>query len=69
MIASACAAGTFGIFDGRIAVIFENHPDIGQITGRRVGSLTARTAMPAAALFSPSDLLGNLAQYPKPFPI
>jgi len=38
MIGSACAAGPFGLFGGRIAVIFENHPDIGQITGRRVGS-------------------------------
>jgi hypothetical protein len=33
---NACAAGVFGVFGRRIAVIFENHPDIGLITGRRV---------------------------------
>jgi hypothetical protein len=38
MVGSACAAELFGIFGGRLAVIFENHPDISQVTGRRVGS-------------------------------
>ena len=33
---NARAAGVFGIFARRFAVFFENHPDIGQITGRPV---------------------------------
>jgi hypothetical protein len=33
---NAGAAGVFGIFARRFAVFFENHPDIGQITGRPV---------------------------------
>jgi hypothetical protein len=33
---NARAAGVFGIFGRRFAVFFENHPDIGKITGRRV---------------------------------
>src|ERR1700704_1976239 len=33
---NACAAGLVEIFGPGLAVIFENHPDIGQITGRRV---------------------------------
>jgi hypothetical protein len=33
---NACAAGLFDIFDCRLAVFSENHPDIGQITGRPV---------------------------------
>jgi hypothetical protein len=35
---NARAAGIFGIFGRWIAVIFENHPDIYQITGRPVRS-------------------------------
>jgi hypothetical protein len=33
---NARAEGVFGIFARRFAVFFENHPDIGQITGRPV---------------------------------
>jgi hypothetical protein len=33
---NARVAGVFWIFGRPLAVIFENHPDIGQITGRRV---------------------------------
>src|SRR5450759_1913715 len=33
---SRCAAGLFGISGPRLAVFFQNHPDIGLITGRPV---------------------------------
>jgi hypothetical protein len=33
---NACAAGAFGVFYRRLAVFFENHADIGPITGRPV---------------------------------
>src|ERR1700730_4535071 len=33
---NARAAGIFGLFRRQLAVIFGIHPDIGQITGRRV---------------------------------
>jgi hypothetical protein len=33
---NACAAGAFGVFYRRLAVLFENHADIGPITGRPV---------------------------------
>jgi hypothetical protein len=33
---NARAAGVFGIFGRRLAVFFENHPDIGLISGRPV---------------------------------
>jgi hypothetical protein len=35
-LGNACAAALFDIPGGRIAVLFEKDPDIGQITGRRV---------------------------------
>ena|ERR1700737_4780953 len=43
MIGSDCAAGPFGLFGDRLAVIFENHPDIGQITRETGWQLTAPT--------------------------
>jgi hypothetical protein len=36
MFENAGAAALFGILGQRLAVFFQNHPDIGQITGRRV---------------------------------
>jgi hypothetical protein len=41
---NACAAGVFRILGGRLAVFFENHPDIGPNIRETGSQLTASTA-------------------------